>query len=62
MVRSMLKKSRLRASVEKQHGKGAQTLLKFEGQLLLPYLLITGKTIVLREVDVSYMQTLKTVF
>ena len=34
MVRSMPKKSRFRVSVEKQHGKCAQTLFKFEGQLL----------------------------
>ena len=33
MVRSMPKKTRFRASVEKQHGKCAETLLKFEGQL-----------------------------
>ena len=61
MVRSMLKKFRFRASVEKQHGKCAQTFLKFEGQLLLPYSSITRKTIVLQEVSVSYMQNLKTV-
>ena len=34
MVRSMHKKSRFRDSVENQHGKCAQTLFKFEGQLL----------------------------
>ena len=34
MVRSMPKKSRFRAPVEKQHGKCAQTLFKFQGQLL----------------------------
>ena len=34
MVRSIPKKSRLRGSVEKQHGKCAQTLFKFEGHLL----------------------------
>ena len=34
MVRSMLKNSSFRVCVEKQHGKGAQTLLKFEGQPL----------------------------
>ena len=34
MVRSMPKKSRFRGSVKKQHGKCAQTLWKFEGQLL----------------------------
>ena len=33
-VGSMPQKSRLRASVEKQHGKCPQTFLKFEGQLL----------------------------
>ena len=32
MVRSMPKKSRFRVSVQKQHGKGAQTLPKFEGE------------------------------
>ena len=32
MVRSMPKKSRFRASVEKQHAKCAQTLFKLEGQ------------------------------
>ena len=34
MARSMSKKSRFRGSVEKQHGKCAQTLFKFEGQPL----------------------------
>ena len=34
MVRSIRKKSRFRASVEKQHGKFSQTLFKFEGHLL----------------------------
>ena len=34
MVRSMPKKSRFRGSVEKSHGKCAQTLFKFEGVLL----------------------------
>ena len=34
MVRSMPKKSRFRASVEKQRDKRAQTLFKFEVQLL----------------------------
>ena len=34
MVRSMPKKSRFRVSVEKQHGKCAQTLFTFEGQPL----------------------------
>ena len=34
MVRSMPIRSRFRASVEKQHGKCAQTLFKFEGHLL----------------------------
>ena len=34
LVRSMPKKSRFRGSVEKQHGKCAQTLLTFEGQRL----------------------------
>ena len=34
MVRSMPKKSRFRVSVEKQHGKGAQTLFKVQGQPL----------------------------
>ena len=34
LVRSMPKKSRFRGSVEKQHEKCAQTLLKFEGKLL----------------------------
>ena len=58
----MLKKSRFRVSVEKQHAKCAETFFKFEGQLLLPYLSITGKTIVLQEVSVSYMQNLKTFF
>ena len=32
MVRSMPKKSRFRASVEKQHANCAQTLFKLEGQ------------------------------
>ena len=36
MVRSMPKKSRFRASVEKEHGKCAQTLFKFEGKPLDP--------------------------
>ena len=34
ILRSMPKKSRLRGSVEKQHGKCANTLFKFEGQLV----------------------------
>ena len=34
IVRSMPKKSRFRGSVEKQHGKCPQSLLKFEEQLL----------------------------
>ena len=34
MVTSMPKKSPFRASVENQHVKCAQTLFKFEGQLL----------------------------
>ena len=34
LVRSIPKKSDFRGSVEKQHGKCAQTLLKFGGQLL----------------------------
>ena len=34
MVRSIPKKSRFRVSVEKQHGKCAQTLFKFEEQHL----------------------------
>ena len=34
MVRSMPKKSLFRVSVEKQHGKCPQILLKFEGQPL----------------------------
>ena len=34
VVRSMSKKSRFKRSFEKQHGKGAQTLLKFEWQHL----------------------------
>ena len=34
MIRSMPKKSRLRASVEKQHGKCAKTLFKFLRQVL----------------------------
>ena len=34
MVRSMPKKSRFRGSVEKQHGKCAQTLFKCGGHLL----------------------------
>ena len=34
MLRSMPKKSRFRASVEKQHGKCAQTLFKLEGHRL----------------------------
>ena len=34
MVRSMPKKSLFRVSVEKQHGKGVQTLFTFEGQHL----------------------------
>ena len=33
MVRSMPKKSRFRGSYKKQHGKHAQTLFKFEGDL-----------------------------
>ena len=33
MARSIPKKSRRRGSVEKEHGKCEQTLLKFEGQL-----------------------------
>ena len=33
-VRSMPKKSSFRGSAKKQHGECAQTLLKFEGQLL----------------------------
>ena len=61
MVRSMPKKSRLRASVEKQHAKCAQTLFKLEGQPPFPYLLITGKATVLQKVPVSDMQNLKTV-
>ena len=34
MVRSMPKKSRLGGFVEKQHGKSAQTFLKYQGQPL----------------------------
>ena len=34
MVRSMPKKSRFRASVEKQHGRSTQTLLKYDGHLV----------------------------
>ena len=34
ILRSMPRKSRLRGSVEKQHGKCANTLFKFEGQLV----------------------------
>ena len=34
MVRSMPKKSPFRGPVKKQHGKCAETLFKFEGQLL----------------------------
>ena len=34
MTSSLLKKSRFRRSVEKQHGKCTQILFKFEGQLL----------------------------
>ena len=34
LVRSMPKKSRLKRSFKKQHGKCAETLLKCEGQLL----------------------------
>ena len=34
MVRSMSKKSHFRRSVERQHGKCVQTLLKVEGQFL----------------------------
>ena len=34
MLRSMPKKYRFRGSVENQHGKWAETLLKFEGQLV----------------------------
>ena len=34
MVRSMPKMSRFRGAVEKQHGKCAETLFKFEGQLI----------------------------
>ena len=34
LVRSMPKKSRLKGSFKKQHGKCAQTLLKCQGQLL----------------------------
>ena len=36
MVRAMPKKSRFRPSVEKEHGKWAQTLLKFGGKPLDP--------------------------
>ena len=36
MVRSMPKKSRFGASVEKPHGKCAQSLFKIEGHLLYP--------------------------
>ena len=34
IFRSMPKESRFRASLEKQHGKSAQTLFKFEARLL----------------------------
>ena len=34
MARSMPKKSHFRASLEKQHAKRAQTLIKLEGHLL----------------------------
>ena len=34
MVRSMPKMSSFRAAVEKQHRKCAQTLFKFEGELI----------------------------
>ena len=39
----MPKKSHFRASVEKQHGKCAETLLKFEGQLFHHIHWLVGK-------------------
>ena len=60
MVRAMPKKSRFRGSYKKQHGKRAQTWFKF-GDTSLPYLLITGKSIVLQKVSVSHIQKVKTV-
>ena len=38
IVRSMPKKSRFRGSYKKQHGKRAQTLLKFEGDLFTTFI------------------------
>ena len=60
MVRSMPKKSRFRGSYKKQHGKRAQTLFNLK-DTSLPYLLITGKSIVLQKLSVSHIQNVNTV-
>ena len=60
MVTSMSKKSRLKGSFGKQHGKRPQTLLKFARQYLYIYLLITVKAIDLQKFYVGDMQNLKT--
>ena len=61
IVRSMPKKLSFKGSFGKQHGKRAQTLLKFAWQHLLPYLLIAVKAIDLQKVSVSDMKNFKTV-
>ena len=61
MVTSMSKKSRLKGSFGKQHGKRPKTLLKFARQYLYIYLLITVKAIDLQKFYVGDMQNLKTV-
>ena len=57
----MSKKSRLKGSFGKQHGKRPKTLLKFARQYLYIYLLITVKAIDLQKFYVGDMQNLKTV-
>ena len=61
MVRSMPKNSCFRGSVEKQHGKCHKNIAQILRTTPLPYLLITGKAIVLQKISVSDMQNLKTV-
>ena len=61
LVRSISKKSRFKGSFGKQHGKRAQTLLKFAWQNFYHILLITVNAIDLQKVSVSGTQNLKTV-
>ena len=60
MVRSMPKKSRFRGSYKKQYVNAPKHCSNLK-DTSLPYLLITGKSIVLEKVSVSDIQNLKTV-